>query len=212
MQVRAIVFDLDGTLVDSAADIAAALAAALADHALPAPTIDQVRDWIGGGARTLIARAAPPDQVDAVLARFQLHYAAAPTSRTTLYDGISPVLDRLADAGRVLAVLTNKPHKIAVQIADELLAPWPFAVIGGHRPGVPLKPSPEGAWMVAAELGVPPQACALVGDSASDIETARAAGMMPVGVSWGYRPRAELIACQPALLADHPAELQSLAF
>jgi phosphoglycolate phosphatase len=171
-----------------------------------------VRDWIGGGARSLVARAAPAAMVDAVLRRFEDRYAAAPVSRTILYDGISVVLDRLTAAHRVLAVLTNKPHAIALRVADELLARWPFAVVLGHRAGAPLKPSPEAAWMVAAELGVPPEACALVGDAPTDVETARAAGMMPVAVTWGYRPRGELMAAQPALLADDPAELQSLAF
>ncbi|HTJ40510.1 MAG TPA: HAD family hydrolase [Kofleriaceae bacterium] len=212
MQIRAVVFDLDGTLVDSLDDIANALAAALADHQLPAPSREAVRDLIGGGARNLIVRTAPADRVDDVLARFNVHYAAAPISCTILYDGISPVLDRLAASHRTLAVLTNKPHEIAVKICDELLAPWPFAVVAGHRRGAPLKPSPEGAWMVAAELGVPPEACALVGDAGTDIDTARAAGMMPVAVTWGYRPREELVAKHPALLVDDPAELQSLAF
>jgi phosphoglycolate phosphatase len=212
MRVRGIVFDLDGTLVDSVDDIADALAGALADRGLPPVTTELVRDWVGGGARSLVARAAPAGDVEAVLARFEARYAAAPVSRTILYDGISVVLDRLAAAHRVLAVLTNKPHKIAVQVCETLLARWPFATVLGHRPGVPLKPDPEAAWMVAAELGVPPEACALVGDAPSDLETARAAGMMPVAVTWGYRPRSELIAAQPALLVDDPAELQSLAF
>ncbi len=212
MPVRAIVFDLDGTLVDSLDDIAIALAAALADHGLAAPPRDDVRGWIGGGARNLIAHAAPADLVDLVLARFQAHYLAAPAAHTRVYDGLAPVLDCLAESHRVMAVLSNKPHDLTVRIADEVLARWPFAVIAGHRRGVPLKPSPEPAWIVAAELGVPPEACALVGDAASDIDTARAAGMMAVAVTWGYRPRAELIAKNPALLVDDPAELQALAF
>jgi phosphoglycolate phosphatase len=212
MRVRGVVFDLDGTLVDSVADIADALSGALADRGLPPVSLALVRDWIGGGARNLVAHAAPPGEVEAVLHRFEARYAAAPVSRTILYDGISVVLDRLSAAHRVLAILTNKPHAIALQVADALLTKWPFATILGHRPGVPLKPNPEAAWMVAAELGVPPESCALVGDAPSDLETARAAGMMPVAVTWGYRPRAELIAAQPALLVDDPAELQSLAF
>jgi phosphoglycolate phosphatase len=212
MPLRAIVFDLDGTLVDSLDDIAIALDLALADHGLPAPGRDVVRGWIGGGARSLIAHAAPDEHVDSVLARFRIHYAAAPVAHTRIYAGLASVLDRLADAHRALAVLSNKPHDLTVRIADEVLARWPFAVIAGHRRGAPLKPDPESALIVAAELGVPPEACALVGDAATDMDTARAAGMMAVAVTWGYRPRAELIASHPALLVDDPAELQSLAF
>ncbi|MCE9575143.1 MAG: HAD family hydrolase [Deltaproteobacteria bacterium] len=219
MAPRAILFDLDGTLVDSADDIGAALTAALADADVPPPTGALVRSWVGGGATDLVrkaiahlAPAAPPTINERVLARFYVHYRARPIGATALYPGLAPVLDRLADAGRALAVLSNKPHDLTVTIAHALLGAWPFAVIAGARPGHPLKPDPEPALIVAAELGVPPEACALVGDAVSDLACARAAGMMAVAVTWGYRPRAELVAAMPALLVDDPAELQALAF
>jgi phosphoglycolate phosphatase len=211
MQPRAILFDLDGTLVDSLDDIAAALVAALADHDLPAPAREQVRAWIGGGARTLVARALAgrgDALVEPVLDRFRVHYAAAPVVHTHVYAGLPAVLDRMVSAGRTLAVLTNKPHDLAVRICDALLAPWPFAVIAGARSGVPLKPDPTPARLVAAELDVAPEACALVGDAGTDIETARAAGMIAVGVSWGFRPRDELSGAQ--LVCDEPAQLGAL--
>jgi phosphoglycolate phosphatase len=212
MQPRAIVFDLDGTLVDSLDDIAAALVAALADHDLPAPSRDQVRGWIGGGAGTLVKRALAAggrdELVEPVLARFRVHYAAAPVIHTRVYAGLPAVLDRMVSAGRTLAVLTNKPQDLAARICEALLAPWPFAVIAGQRPGVPLKPSAEPALRVAAELGVAPDACALVGDAGTDVETAHAAGMIAVGVSWGFRPRAELAGA--ALVCDEPAQLVAL--
>ena len=212
---RAILFDLDGTLADSLADITAALTRALADHQLPAPALADVRGWVGGGARQLVelavAAAGAAALATPVYMKFQRHYAAAPTTHTALYPGIADVLDRLAATHRTLAVLTNKPHELTLQITDQLLARWPFAVIAGHRPGVPLKPSPEPALIVAAELGVPAAACALVGDSPSDLVTAHAAGMIPIAVTWGYRPRAELIAAQPAQIFDEPAQLVALA-
>src|SRR5205807_7019388 len=111
--------------------------AALADHGLPAPSRDDVRDWVGGGARNLVAQAAPAAQVEPVLAGFLARYAAAPTAHSKLYAGLGPVLDRLASSNRVLAVLTNKPHELAVRISDELLAPWPFALIAGHSRSIP---------------------------------------------------------------------------
>jgi phosphoglycolate phosphatase len=213
--IRAVLFDLDGTLVDSLADIASALSAALADNGLAKPSLDTVRTWIGGGARNLVANAIDaarlaPDMVDVVLARFRAHYAAAPIVETRLYPGIAEVLEELVVADMRLAVLTNKPHDLAVRICGPLLAPWPFGLIMGQRPGVALKPDPGAALQIAAELGVPPEDCAFVGDSAVDLDTARAAGMRGVGVSWGFRPRAELEACSPWLIVDEPAGLRAL--
>ena len=213
--IRAVVFDLDGTLVDSLADIASALSAALTDHSLPKPALDTVRTWIGGGARNLVAHAIDaarlaPDMVDVVLARFRVHYAAAPIVETRLYAGLPPVLDELVGADLRLAVLTNKPHDLAVRICGPLLAPWPFGVIVGQRPGVALKPDPGAALEIATQLGVPPEDCAFVGDSAVDLDTARAAGMRAIGVTWGFRPRAELEACNPWLVIDEPGALRVL--
>jgi phosphoglycolate phosphatase len=144
-----------------------------------------------------------------VLERFYLHYRAHPVVQTRVYDGIPALLDHLAPRA-TLAILSNKPHDLTVAIAERLLGRWPFAVIAGQRPGIPLKPSPEPALIIAEELGVPPDACVLVGDSPSDVVTARAAGMVAAGVSWGFRPRAELVAAEPKWLADTPADLRAL--
>jgi len=227
--LRAIVFDLDGTLVDSLDDITAAVGLAFAEHHLAAPTVDAVRGWVGRGARALIAHAlsaaiaAAPDDgtgpgphgvpgalVELVLERFRAHYGAAATVHTRLYPGVAAQLDRLAAAGRSLAVLSNKPHGLTLKVAGALLEAWPFAVIVGERPGVPTKPDPEAGLAVARELGVAPTACALVGDSPVDVACARGAGMVAVAVSWGYRPRAELEAAGPAFIADTPADLDRL--
>jgi len=213
--IRAVLFDLDGTLVDSLADIASALSAALGELGLARPELDTVRTWIGGGARNLVAHAVDasrlsPDMVDVVLARFRAHYAAAPIVETRLYPGIAPILDELIGADLRLAVLTNKPHDLAVRICGPLLAPWPFGAIVGQRPGIALKPDPGAALEIANDLGIPPEACAFVGDSAIDLETARAAGMRGIGVTWGFRPRTELAALDPWLLVDEPAGLRAL--
>jgi len=204
---HAVLFDLDGTLVDSLPDIATALNHALVDHGLPKAPPELVRTWIGGGARVLIERAVGPDLVDPVLERFRAHYAAAPVVDTIVYEGLAPVLDALAAAGLALAVLTNKPHRLAVPICERLLGAWPFVAIAGARPGEPLKPDPAGALALAAQLGVAPARCALVGDAGTDIATARAAGMLAVGVSWGYRPRDELLAAGADWIADSPSQL-----
>lgn len=205
--MRAIIFDLDGTLVDSIDDIAEALIAALGEHGYAPPDRALVRTWVGGGARALVAHAVSEDQVDAIVPTFLACYARRPVVMTRLYDGIAPVLDALAKKA-TLAVLSNKPHSLTQAICAQLLAPWPFARIDGARPGVPMKPAPDGALAIAAALGATD--CCYVGDAVSDIACARAAGMIPVAVSWGYRPRAELVAAQPKVLADSPADLLAL--
>ncbi len=207
-QIQAVIFDLDGTLIDSLADIASALTAALHDVGLPRPPAADVRAWIGDGARSLVERAvAGRADVDHTLARFRHHYRATPLAETHLYDGLPAALDAIAAPGRSFGILSNKPHDLTCVIADRLLGAWPFAAVFGHRAGIPLKPDPTSALVAADELGVTPNRCVFVGDSAVDVETARAAGMRAIAVTWGFRPRAELVAAAPDALVDRPADL-----
>ncbi len=206
--IQAVIFDLDGTLVDSLDDIAAALGAALGDVGLAAPPVELVRGWIGNGAHSLVRCAVDGRaDVDAVLASFRDRYRASPVVHSRLYDGLPAALDALAAPGRSFAVLSNKPHELTRVITDRLLAAWPFAAVFGQRPGVPLKPDPTAALIAAEELGVAPARCAFVGDSAIDVETARGAGMRAIAVSWGFRDRAELEAARPDAIADRPDQL-----
>jgi phosphoglycolate phosphatase len=207
---RGVIFDLDGTLVDSLDDIAAHLNGALADRGLPERTRDEVRAWVGHGAEQLIVRAVPHvDEVAPVLARFRERYRDRPVIATRVYDGLGAVLDAIAP-GRALAVLSNKPHALAVAIAEQLLARWRFAVVAGQRPERPHKPDAAAALAVAAELGLAPAACVVIGDSEVDVATARAAGMRAIGVSWGLRAREVLVAAAPDVLVETPADLGAL--
>ncbi|HUQ03211.1 MAG TPA: HAD-IA family hydrolase [Kofleriaceae bacterium] len=206
--IQAVIFDLDGTLVDSLEDIASALGGALADAGLARPPVELVRAWIGDGAHSLVRRAVEGRaDVDAVFASFRERYRAQPIVTTRLYDGVAAALDELAGPGRSFAVLSNKPHELTKVIADRLLGAWPFAAVFGQRPGLPLKPDPTVALVAADELGVSPARCAFVGDSAIDVETARAAGMRAVAVAWGFRDRVELEAAQPDVIVDEPRQL-----
>ncbi|HVK73342.1 MAG TPA: HAD-IA family hydrolase [Kofleriaceae bacterium] len=206
--IGAVIFDLDGTLVDSLDDIAAALGGALGDAGLPPPSLPEVRSWIGDGARSLVARAvAGRADVDRVLGHFRDRYRAQPIVHTRLYDGLAAALDALARPGRSFAILSNKPDELTRLIAARLLGAWPFAAVSGQRAGVPLKPDPTAALATATALGVAPARCAFVGDSAIDVATGRAAGMRAVGVTWGFRPRAELLEAGADVVVDHPGEL-----
>ena len=206
--IQAIIFDLDGTLVDSLDDITSALGGALADAGLARPPVELVRGWIGDGAHSLVRRAVDGRaDVDAVLAAFRERYRAQPIVATHLYEGLPAALDELAAPGRSFGVLSNKPHELTKVIAERLLAAWPFAAVFGQRAGMPLKPDPAAALVAADELGVSPARCAFVGDSGVDIETARAAEMRAIGVTWGFRPRAELEAAGADAIVDRPAQL-----
>lgn len=208
---RAVIFDLDGTLVDSLGDIAGHLNAALADCGLPEATPDQIRGWVGTGAAQLVAQAVPdPGRAPDVLARFRARYRAAPYANTHVFPGLDGALDRLVAAGRTLAVLSNKPHDLVVEITRVRLARWPFASIAGERPGVPRKPDPGALAAVIGELGIPADRCVLVGDSEIDLATARAAGIPGVAVTWGLRDPDELASSDPAYVVDTPTQLVEL--
>ena len=204
--VRAIVFDLDGTLVDSIADIVAHLNAALGDHGLAARDSAEIAEWVGYGAEQLVPRE---DLVTPVLATFRARYRARPVIDTRLYAGLADVLDGLTARYR-LAVLSNKPHELTVDVCTALLAGWPFTVIHGARADRPRKPDPQALHAVASELGVEISQCALVGDSEVDVATARAAGAISIGVSWGLRPLGVLVDARPDYLVHTPHELRAL--
>lgn len=201
--IRAAIFDLDGTLVDSLPDIAAHLNTALAEAGLTTYSNDEVKRWVGSGAAQLVGRAVAARQgagdhdtdravFEDVFARFRAHYRTAPYGRTSVFAGLAEALDAIAVDRRV-AVLSNKPHDLVVTIAEALLAKWSFAPVLGEKPGTPRKPDPTALLAIAAELDVPPGECVMVGDSEIDVATAAAAGMPSVAVTWGL--------CDPEVLA-----------
>jgi phosphoglycolate phosphatase len=207
---RAVVFDLDGTLVDSLDDILLHLNAALADKGLPPYARAEVGEWVGYGAEHLVIRAVPhPELVADTLARFRAHYRARPVVHTRVFDGMPEVLDELARTKK-LAVLSNKPHDLTVAVVDALLSRWSFAVIAGQRTGRPHKPDPAALLEVVAELAIEPRDCVMVGDSEVDIATGKAAGVPTVAVTWGLRGLDVVTAADPDFLVHTRAELAAL--
>ena len=209
MKLRAALFDLDGTLADTLADIGGAMNHALAALGLPGHDLESYRRFVGEGVEMLAGRALPPDRQalsPALIERYSARYAETLVKRSVPYPGIPELLDALVGRGVALAVLSNKPDPATQAIMASLFGRWQFAVVAGRRPDVPRKPDPTGALAVAARLGVAPSDCAFIGDTAIDMRTAIAAGMVPVGVAWGFRPE-ELETAGALFVARAPEEL-----
>lgn len=205
MTARIAVFDLDGTLVDSLEDLHASVNHALGSLGLPRRNLEEVRGYVGEGARVLLERAVAPEVhlADEALALWRPHYEAHLLDRTRPYPGIPELL---AGATRGLAVLTNKPGAMARRILDGLgLLPRFAEVVGGDE--APRKPDPAGLLGIVARAGADPRDAVLVGDSLVDAATARAAGVPFVAVTWGLTPRERLAAAGAAALADTVPEL-----
>lgn len=215
-RTRAVIFDLDGTLLDSLADIADAMNRVLAAFGLPEHPRDAYRYFVGEGLATLVARALPPQEREQpvireqVLAAMRREYGRSWREQTRPYPHIPELLSSLQEQEIELAVLSNKPEEFTRQAVAELLAPHRFAVVRGARPDTPRKPDPAGALALVAQLALPLADLLYVGDSGIDMETAKRAGIFAVGVLWGFRPAGELRAHGADALISHPLELLAL--
>ncbi len=215
MTYKAVLFDLDGTLLDTLEDLGSAMNCVLAKRGFPTHKLDAYRFFIGDGAVMLVKRSLPKGQrsdetVQLCLKAFQNRYAQTWNVKTKPYEGITDMLDALTKRGLKLAVLSNKPHVFTQRCVTELLADWKFEVILGHQDPLPRKPDPAGALRIAQLLKVPPRQFLYLGDSGVDLQTARAAGMCPVGVLWGFRPVEELQQNGAGALLKHPLDILDL--
>jgi phosphoglycolate phosphatase len=213
MRLRAIIFDLDGTLLDTLDDLADSMNSVLAQSRLPTHPTSAYRYFVGDGVEMLVRRSLPFDVADpAELRRFvdlmQREYAARWTCKTRPYPGVAEMLSTLAAAGLRLAVLSNKPDDAAHEVVRTFLPDVRFEVVLGATPTRPKKPHPAAALEIADRMGIPPALFAFVGDSSMDMQTAVSAGMLPIGALWGFRTAEELISAGACLLLRHPGGLE----
>lgn len=206
-----LIFDLDGTLVDSLQGIAASLNHGLSLAGQATHPLEAVRRFIGNGAKVLVQRGAPKEAdaglLDTIGTAFAAHYDVHWPAGTLVYDGIQALLKSLQSRGYPLAVLSNKPHAFTVRMVAGVFPNIHFAAVFGQRAGIPHKPDPTGALEIAAALGVAPADCIVIGDSTMDLETARHAGMRAIAVTWGFHDRERLIEAGADELVADPAEL-----
>ncbi len=211
-QFKAVLFDLDGTLLDTLEDIGGAMNHILEEKGLPTHEMDDYRYFVGEGAAILVKRALPEknrneETIGECLEAFKKYYASNWQVKTKPYEGVPEMLDALRARNYKLAILSNKPHEFTKLCAEELLPKWNFDLVFGMRDAVPPKPDPAGALEVAEGLKLLPSDFLYAGDTAIDMKTASAAGMFPLGVLWGFRTREELIENGAKALINHPLAL-----
>ena len=217
MRYQAIIFDLDGTLIDSLADIAAATNRTMSAHGFPTHPIEAYRNFIGDGVRKLIVRALPePMRTDeAIVAKcletYGRDYGSSWNVKTCLYPGMAGALSELSRMGLKLAVLSNKPDEFTQSCAAQFLAQWRFDLVMGASPRFPHKPDPSSALEIARRFELSPAEFLYVGDMPVDMQTARNAGMRAIGVSWGLRSREQLVEAGADRVIDSPGELATIA-
>ena len=210
-----VLFDLDGTLVDTAPDIARALGIALTGTGVPQPPLDTVKRMVGDGARELIRRALADVRSDgareeAAFGRFLASYRENVCVASQLYPGVVEGLAALRSDGAVLAVVTNKPGDLARTLLAALGIATSFEAIIGDGDGFPRKPDPAAALSILAKMGASPDRAVIVGDGLPDMRLARALGVTAVAATWGYVPAAALARETPAFLAGSFQEAMSI--
>jgi phosphoglycolate phosphatase len=209
--IRAVFFDLDGTLVDSAGDLATATNAMLRELGLPERSVGEIRSFIGEGSRNLVERSIAPrlELAETALAIWTRGYDDVLLETTRPYPGIPELLDRLLARGLTLAVHTNKPSEMAREILKGLRMDSRFAWVMGSDDGPARKPSAEGTRFLLERLQLTLGEVVYVGDSRIDGETARAAGVPFIGVKWGFRPAEEMLLAGARVVVEDAADLEA---
>lgn len=210
--IRGVVFDLDGTLLDTLEDILDVVNRVFQQEGLPPESSDDVRRAVGRGVENLVRkllphRSADDEYVEKVSGMIRETYSRMGAVKTRPYPGIPRLIRKLSGRGLPMAVLTNKPHPSAVESVEMHFGEEYFSIVSGAGEGRPMKPSPGSAEQVMKELGVSPRMIMMVGDSDVDMDTATVSGMVPVGVSWGYRDTDLLLEHGAGHIVNEPWEI-----
>lgn len=210
--LKAIIFDLDGTVLDTIADLAGAVNAALCKNGFPERKHSEIMSFVGNGTRKLIERALPednqdPQTVERVHADFSQHYAEHFADETKPYPGIPELLKKLKKSGYKLAVSSNKPDRFTKELI-EIFFPDIFDIVVGSSEVTPRKPDPTGEYSILARFGISPFEAIHVGDSDTDVKTAHNAGVMCLACTWGYRSKQTLMAADADFIVEKVSEME----
>ena len=214
--IKACVFDCDGTLLDTLWSIGNSANLALQDLGYEAIPMEEYKRFVGDGAKVLIERMCRRvgdedcSRYEELSERYFVHFRTGCSDRVLPYDGIMPLLAALKKRDIRITVFSNKPHAQTEKVIADAFGEGYCDAVQGQVEGIPKKPAPDGALLIAEKLGVSTQECLYIGDTDTDMQTGRAAGMHTVGVLWGFRDREELEANGAEHIIEHPMELLRL--
>lgn len=212
---KAVIFDLDGTLLDTVEDIAVSVNKILEKHSLPKHNLDDYRRFVGRGIGKLVEQATPTEKhsdsfLKQIYSEVIAEYSKNLDRYTKPYLGINDLLDGLSEKGIRLAILSNKAHEFMADVVKSYFSKWSFDVVFGARKNIPTKPNPYSVFEIMQIMQLKPVDIVYVGDTDVDMQTANAAGVFSVGVAWGFRKRDELVSNGAKVIIDYPHELLKL--
>ncbi len=216
MSIEAMLFDLDGTLLDTLADIANSLNLAFIEEGLQTHSVEAFRGFVGNGVFELVRAALPQanrddENVARIVEKFRVNYAKGWAGETVIYPGIEELLAKLRERGVKTCVLSNKPDDFTREMVRHFFPEHPFTFVMGHHKGFPAKPDPASTLHMIEQMGISREKAAYVGDMHVDIQTALNAGILPVGVSWGFCTKDALRQAGAEIIVDRAIEILNLS-